>query len=305
MKFEKYIKIIVYLVLLLLFSFIIISNFYSYTKKIEGFDNNYKFDLAICSIIKDEKYIEEFIVYHSLVGVKHFYLYDNGSNPPLKERLDKPFFNEICTIIDFAGENKSIPAFNDCINSTKDVVKWLMVIDGDELVYPKKNDTIIEFLNNLDTENDIQAVGINWVMYGSSFYEKKQDGLLIDKYRYNEGKQNKHIKTICKPKYASGFTKNPHQVDIEDPSKYVDPHKNVISGPFNENNTIDLIQINHYYMRSVEEQIEKRNRGRSDMVCKNEDCKHKIINHSQFNDVIDNEFADKYKILVENKLKEI
>ena len=36
-----------------------------------------KYFLSLCCIIKDEKYLEEFIIYHHIVGVEHFYIYDN------------------------------------------------------------------------------------------------------------------------------------------------------------------------------------------------------------------------------------
>lgn len=40
--------------------------------------------LAVCVIIKNEaRYLAEWIVYHQLVGVDHFYIYDNNSEDDL------------------------------------------------------------------------------------------------------------------------------------------------------------------------------------------------------------------------------
>ena len=36
-----------------------------------------KYFLSVCCIIKNERYLEEFIIYHHIIGVEHFYIYDN------------------------------------------------------------------------------------------------------------------------------------------------------------------------------------------------------------------------------------
>jgi hypothetical protein len=125
-------------------------------------------------------------------------------------------------------------------------------------------------------------------MFGSNFYEKKQDGYLIDKYRYCSLNQDKHIKTICKPQFVKNI--KIHGVDLCDGTKYVDPKKNIIKEPFNENYTIDIIQINHYHCKSVEEQFEKHLRGYPDQIG------NPFIpyNHDINNEVIDNTIVNKY-----------
>ena len=42
--------------------------------------------LSILCIIKNEDYLEEFILYHYLLGVEHFYIYDNESDIPIFKR---------------------------------------------------------------------------------------------------------------------------------------------------------------------------------------------------------------------------
>lgn len=40
-----------------------------------------RFALAVCAIFKDEAaYLREWLDFHLLMGVEHFYLYDNGSS---------------------------------------------------------------------------------------------------------------------------------------------------------------------------------------------------------------------------------
>ena len=254
-----------------------------------------KYYLSLCTIIKNERYLEEFIIYYRIIGVEHFYIYDNNSNPPIRERLNKPFFTNMCTIIDFPGSRMQIPAYQHFINTFRNDTDWAIVCDGDEYIVPKVDWSLRDFL---DRYNDVQAIGVNWVFYGSSFHNNIQDGFLVDKYRYCEGCQNQHIKTICKPRFVTNYG-HPHFPDVKNPSLFVDAKRNVISGPFNSNHTIDLLQINHYHHRSIEDIIQKYNRGNADSDGKihiqddlnlGENSSH----HTICNNVIDNFICDKY-----------
>jgi len=246
-----------------------------------------KHTLSLCCIIKDETNLEEFIIFHNIVGVEHFYIYDNNSSHPIRERLNLPYFLNICTIIDFPGKNKQLDAYTNCINRTKNETKWLILCDGDEYIVPKKYWTIRDFLNDYD---DAQAIGINWVLFGTSFHDNKKEGYLIDNYRYSGGR-NPHIKTICKPLYTLSVA-GPHNVNVEDPSKYIDAKYNILNSPFNNNYTTDIIQINHYHSKSVKELHEKYNRGNADSdylrirIPKNP--------HNEDNYILNNYAPDKY-----------
>ena len=248
-----------------------------------------KYFLSLCCIIKDERYLEEFIIYYRLLGVEQFYIYDNESKHKISDRLNHPYFKKMCTIIDFPGKIQQLNAYNNCLNNYGHETKWLIIVDGDEFILPKKENhkSLRDFLKDY---KDYHAIGINWVMFGTSFHDKIQEGFIIDNYRYSEGTQNKHIKTICKPEFVINID-NPHYVILKDPSKYIDPHKNVINGTFNELDTIDIIQINHYWGKSVEEHYEKRNRGRATTN------KLRVIDdnpHLNYNKIIDNMIANNY-----------
>lgn len=229
-----------------------------------------KYYLSLCAIIKDEKYLEEFLLYYIINGVEHFYLYDNESKFPLKERLINQIFKKKCTIINYPGKCRQFDAYNDCINKTKNISKWLIIIDGDEFIFTRDNVKLRRFLNYYD-DNGCHALGINWLMFGSNYHKKKQKGLLIDNYVRCDVDENKcckvnqHIKTICKPIYVKNVH-NPHFVDLYDPSKYLDPDRNIISGPFNHNGNFNKIQINHYWGKSLSEYKKKVKRGNPDTL---------------------------------------
>ena len=243
--------------------------------------------LSLCCIIKNEKYLEEFIVYHNIVGVEHFYIYDNNSDHPIRDRLNNFYFNRLCTIIDFPGHAKQMPAYNHCIKHFGRQTKWLAIIDGDEYILPKQDWSIHDVLNK---HEDTQALGINWVLFGSNHYDNIQEGFLVDKYRMCGNGQDHHVKSIVQPRYVNSI-ENPHYGNIRDPSKYRDCKKNVISGALNNNYTIDLIQINHYSFKSLEDYIKKHHRGNADGTPNVEIMQN---HHAIYNDIIDNFLPDKY-----------
>lgn len=257
-----------------------------------------KFNNAVCCIIKDEHHLEEFIIYHYLIGVEHFYIYDNESKVPIKNRLNHDFFKKYCSIHEIKGKVQQLNAYNHCIINTKNNVNWLIIIDGDEFIFLKKHQNINLFLNNY---KNYQALGLNWLMFGSSFHEEKQNGLQIDNYLYCEGKQDKHIKTICKPLYVKNIN-CPHCVNLKNPNLYVDTNQKVISGPFNENNNSNIAVIYHYWGKSIEDMEEKIKRGRAPI---NEKRKMPNNYHGLYNKKFNNELKNKFSKKIKEKMKEL
>ncbi len=250
-----------------------------------------KYFLSLCAIIKDERNLEEFIIYNWILGIEHFYIYDNDSSHPIKDRLYNYLFTKICTIIDFPGSNQQINAYNHCLHNFGHETRWMANIDADEFICPRHHWSLRDFLDNYP---DAHAIGINWIFFGTSFHNNIQNNYTIDSYRYCNKEQDKHIKTIYKPEYTYNIL-DPHHVSVHDRSKYLDAKRNIINGPFNYNYTSDIIQINHYFTRSLEDCFIKKNRGRADghsfgNLLNNEDN----ILHSLHNDIIDNFCANKY-----------
>jgi hypothetical protein len=251
-----------------------------------------KYFLSLCAIIKDERNLEEFIIYNWILGVEHFYIYDNGSEYPIRNRLYNYLFTQMCTVIDFPGSNQQINAYNHCRNNYGHETMWMANIDADEFICPRNHWSIRDFLSEYP---DAHAIGINWVFFGTSFHNNIQNNYIIDAYRYCNTDQDKHIKTIYKPEYTYNFL-DPHHVSVHDSSKYLDARRNIINGPFNYNYTKDIIQINHYFTRSLEDSYIKKNRGRADghsfgNLLNNNNIDEIHLNH---NDIIDNYCADKY-----------
>ncbi len=100
--------------------------------------NLFLYDLAIVAIFKDEaRYLKEWLDYHLLAGVEHFYLYNNDSTDNYREVLAPYVEKNLVTLIDFPGKVMQVPAYNDAVEKFRFESRYMAFIDLDEFVYPK------------------------------------------------------------------------------------------------------------------------------------------------------------------------
>ena len=214
--------------------------------------------LSVVAIAYNEDpYFNEFIHYYRLLGVDHFYFYDNGNTIPLSETIRQ--HAAYCTVIDFPGKARQMEAYlHYCRTFGKDS-RWAAFIDLDEYIVPKTTYKLSDFLKGYEHAD---ALAVNWVMFGHNNHEKKPAGLTTENFTRSEGVSNLHIKTIANPQKVVKFA-DPHHVILKENSVYVDAKNNPVTAAFHKYDTKDLIQLNHYFTKSLEEFTAKINRGRA------------------------------------------
>ena len=139
--------------------------------------DNFKYDIAIATIMKNEgAYLEEWIKYHLLVGIKKFYLYDNESTDNTKEVL-KPYIERgIVDLIYFPGKGQQIPVYRDAVKRYKYDCRYIAFIDVDEFIRPMdQNKSVVDVVNEIfSLANRKRAAGlvIPRKTFGNSGYVK-------------------------------------------------------------------------------------------------------------------------------------
>lgn len=206
--------------------------------------------LSLLAIVRNEEdYIKEFIRFYRVNGVEHFYFYDNDSEIPLEEVLSD--FKDICTITRIPGPRQQVIAYNHFVKNFADETEWVAVFDVDEYILPKQHPTLRDFVR--DKANTADCIGINWVVFGNGRHiSKPADGGVIENYLYSQGSQHKNVKCVVRAKAIRKF-KHPHFPVLKWFRKYVNAAGNPMSGAENTEETTHIIQLNHYFTKSLEE----------------------------------------------------
>jgi len=217
--------------------------------------------LAVCTIAKNEGvYFEEWIDWHRKMGVEKFYIYDNESSDDTKKILTPYVESGLVEYIFWPGKKQQLPVYDDCIERHRLDTRWIAVIDLDEFIVPIRDKTIPEFLKRFEY---FSAVEINWLNYGSGGVKTKEDGLVMDRFKYHSSLShilNRHVKTIINPRRIFSFIGAHEAARIS--GSAADSYGQPININFRDREPQhDVIRINHYAVKSYQEFLEKRTRG--------------------------------------------
>lgn len=239
---------------------------------------------VIVGCMKNETpYIVEWIAYHRAIGVDNFLIYTNDCSDGTSELLDR--LQEMGVIEHrnndgWKGNSPQQYALNQSLKEP--VIKnadWIIHIDVDEFMNVRcGNGTLADFFERVP---DATNVAMTWRLFGHNGITQLNDEMVIDQF------------DTCAPK----FCPKPHtvwgfktmfknigayeKISCHRPNKLDENFKNRVkwvngsgedmtkeaaeNGWRNSKKSIgyDLIQLNHYALRSAESFLIKRQRGRA------------------------------------------
>jgi len=262
--------------LLKLFLFILYLYFLNNIKLIELFQkdkfNNLK--ICICTLGKDEnRYITEFVEYYKNYGIDKIYLYDNNDieGERFEKVIGKYVDNSFVEIIDWRGVKGTSTYYgimDSCYQTYHDQYDWLLFYELDEFLYLKNYKNIKSFLIN-KVFDKCESIQLNWVHMSDNnqiFYENKP---LYERFP-EKGKnvvENQYNKICFVKTMIRGHLKN-----ISIVQNHILNGKLKACNGFGKisilRNKIESVNpdykynfIRHYYGKSVQEFVEKMNRG--------------------------------------------
>lgn len=245
--------------------------------------NLFPYELAVVAILKNEgHYLKEWLDYHLLAGVDHFYLYDNDSTDNYQEIIAPYIKAGLVTSKYFPGKKMQLAAYDDAVQNYRFNCRYMAFIDLDEFIFPKNTaGTITEKIDGiLKNFPDASGLSIHWQCFGSNGQEKadysrgvlerftrrakKNFCLETDKYddsAIKRGVGNAFFKTVLNPRRIKDV--GPHFVLCSEGNYTV--NENGIKTP----NALGMspisaekIVVNHYFTKSLEEFNLKNTRGR-------------------------------------------
>lgn len=219
--------------------------------------------LTVCAIAKNEgAYFEEWIEWHRKLGVEKFYIYDNESSDDTKEVLEPYVESGLVEYVFWPGMRQQLRAYDDCLEKHRLDAHWIAVIDLDEFIVPIKDKTISEFLERFE---GFPVVEINWLIYGSGGALKKEAGSVMERFKNHSLPNhvlNRHVKSIVNPRRVFSFIGCHEAARIS--GKAADSDGVPINKNFRDREPLqNVIRINHYAVKSYEEFLKKRARGRA------------------------------------------
>lgn len=203
-----------------------------------------KYNLSVCSLFKNEsKNIREWIEYHRLIGVDHFYLYENDANDSYMKVL-RPYINKkMITLIPWpdniqkqAGENlfkwslsTQVPAYeNALVLHAKNETEWLVFLDIDEFILPVEG-TLTELL---EKNRDYPGIELGTEFFEAAASMTPSRGLVIESVDLTKEPKIETAesvkKVIFKPEKCIGSTWAPYSCIFADEKKARPLSKNVI-----------------------------------------------------------------------------
>lgn len=219
--------------------------------------------LTISAIMKNEgPYLREWLEFHRLVGVEHFYIYDNNSTDNSREILDSYINQGLVTYTPWPDHPGQLKAYMHCLSHHKNDTFWIAFIDLDEFIIPVVKDSLPEILREFEA---FGALGVNWFLYGTSGHKTKPDGLQLENYIYHSRpdiKSNFHIKSIVNPRKIKSPC-DPHCFRMLPGEVTVNENGEIVTSALTKTNSTKKIRINHYFTRSTEESRLKMKRGRA------------------------------------------
>ncbi len=219
---------------------------------------NSKYNLSVCSIFKEEsKYIKEWIEYHKLIGVEHFYLYTTKNSDEVFDQLEPYIYSGLIELIIwpevssyFNEKNYDWPlisqvtAYENAKLQATDETKWLAFLDINEFILPVNQETIGEILEKYDDYSEITLFTDSYNSSQTHCYSPKK--LIIEsifmtaamqKNPYKEVKKTIFKPDQCKaflwPPFRYKFKKRAKKISLSKKEMHINSYENRDGNHFN------------------------------------------------------------------------
>jgi len=228
--------------------------------------------LAIVSLVKNERfYIEEWIEFHTLLGVRAFYIYDNGSDDGTPEYLKTREWESNVHCFDWRsfdglGSAQRFAYCHAIANYGADF-RWMIFLDLDEFVFPVEDKNLIAALSRCA---QVPSISMPWMNFGPDSHQRRPCGLVIENYKERAQFPPADCQRLL---FAYKTFVDPLAVSV--PGVHycqLREHGDVM---FNERGhcvprsccrdpafaSNSILRLHHYFTRSFEEMARKRQRG--------------------------------------------
>jgi hypothetical protein len=222
--------------------------------------------IALCGIaLGEELYIDEWIQYHLKLGFHHIVVYDNSDTFELK-RLIVDYPADV-TVIHFPGRDKKLMAYNHMVTSYGRRYYYCAFLDIDEFLVLPRHQNISSFLNERLRDNGFAMIIFTY-LFGSNGHLKYSDAPVVERFVKRHSLLTDDFKwiVVCNTlDTRKPFSDTNTPVFLEEianlPGLIRDASGRQITNSRAYAPSDEYGYINHYYCKSVEEFMKKKERG--------------------------------------------
>ena len=168
------------------------------------------FELTITTLTKNSaSYIKEWIEYHLMMGVDHFYILDNESTDDTYSVLLPYIEKQLITYVPWRDSSYRDAQFQTALNTQQKGMayalslygcksQWTALIDDDEFLLPKGNRTVKKVLKKY---TNYGGLAIGWAWFGSNGHISKPEDLVIESFTKRRTELDILYKAIIQPQY--------------------------------------------------------------------------------------------------------
>jgi hypothetical protein len=257
---------------------------------------------------RDESNIAEWIAHHILLGFDKVIVFDHLSKIPINQKITTNFDNKLSIKRVDGNGNIKLNLMKRAVNiAKKNNVSWMLYLDADEFLLLKNYKNVKNYLHSFKQSD---AIGINWLYFGSSNHQKQPRGLITNNFIRSEIRLDHHVKSFVRPQFVKDVT-NPHFFVITNPNRYFSGnYTRMPMNPFNEQPMPffkSSAYIAHYYTQSKEEYLKRKGRPSDDgsgiKVQGGSKIGHTTNIHKMFNNVVNNQLQYKYSRRIKDFLQ--
>jgi hypothetical protein len=130
--------------------------------------------VAVCMAVKDQHLdLQEFFIHHyHHLGIRRFYIMDDGSEPPLSSHKDYGIPRKHLTFHYYDRKDRvkgmQHHVYDACINLYRERHVWMTFIDADEMFEMTGEETLTQMLERWERDRSVGALAVNWKTHGSN-----------------------------------------------------------------------------------------------------------------------------------------
>ena len=210
-----------------------------------------KYYISVCALFRNEaRFLREWIEYHRMMGVDHFYLFNQSSDDDYFLILEPYIRAGVVELFDWPQEAEVV-AYNRLLKERGRETFWLALIGTNEFIVPLQTPNLHTFLRGYEKH---AGLSINWQLYGTSnVYRLLENQLLLETLTQRapaDHPDNHTFKTIIQPTKIKEV-KEPNLYKYHRHNHPVDENKERLSKNKTQSPRISVekIRINRYAYR--------------------------------------------------------